>query len=402
MKRYGHLFEQIVALSNIELADEKARKHKKHRYGIIKHDKNREKENIQLSEILLNGKYKTSKYKTFKIYEPKERVISRLPYYPDRITHHAILNVLEPLWVKTFVPNTYSCIKGRGISAAYWGIRKSLEDVNGTKYCLKVDIKKFYQSLDHGVLLNVLRKKIKDRRLLLLLKEIIDSNEQGVPIGNYLSQFFANLYLTEIDHKIKEILLIKHYHRYADDMVFLASTKKELVSILNWLMEALAELRLELKSNYQIFPVNVRGIDFVGYVFFHTHVLLRKTIKEKIRLLIKKYVDGRISFDKFKHSISAYYGWLQFCNSKHYLETVYKLVKFKLISWLGKKSIVSNFYKKFVKVVIVDKRQKYYKINLIYRNKPYSFKTTSKIWDNYLNCKNFNIILYETTIKKII
>lgn len=166
MKRKGYLLEQIAEISNINLADDKARKHKEKRWGVIKHDKNKTEENMQLVEILLNGTYKTSEYKTFKIYEPKERLIFRLPYYPDRITHHAILNVLESIWVKTFIVNTYSCIKGRGIKAAYCGVKKSLTDVSGTKYCLKVDIKKFYPSLDHDVLFGILKKKIKDPKLL--------------------------------------------------------------------------------------------------------------------------------------------------------------------------------------------------------------------------------------------
>ena len=170
--------EQIVALPNIELADDKARLHKEKRYGVQKHDKNRAEENAQLAEVLYKGEYKTSDYKTFKIYEPKERIIFRLPCYPDRITHHAILNILEPIWVKTFIANSYSCIKGRGIKAAYYGVKKSLMDVSGTKYCLKVDIKKFYPSLDHDVLFDILKKKIKDPKLLQLLREIIDSNEQ--------------------------------------------------------------------------------------------------------------------------------------------------------------------------------------------------------------------------------
>ena len=380
-------------MPNIELADNKARLHKEKRYGVQKHDKNREEENRLLLEALILGKYKTSPYKTFKIYEPKERLIFRLPYYPDRITHHAILNLLEPIWVKTFIANSYSCIKGRGIQAAYYGVKKSLRDIEGTKYCLKVDIKKFYPSLDHDILFNTLKKKIKDSKLLALLKEIIDSNEQGVPIGNYLSQFFANLYLTDIDHKIKEVLRIKHYHRYADDMVFLASTKEELRRVLEWLKEALAEIKLELKANYQIFPVESRGIDFVGFVFFHNYIKLRKSIKHRIRKLINRYKSGEIQIDSFKRSISAYYGWLQYCNSKHYLQKIYDQTGINLIAWLGEKSIISKFYNKNIRVVVIDKRPKYYKVNIIYHSKPYSFRSAARFWEKYVNHKNFDILI---------
>lgn len=177
-------------------------------------------------------------------------------------------------------------------------------------------------------------------------------------------------------------------------MVFLASTKEELRSVLNWLMEALAEIKLELKDNYQIFPVDARGIDFVGYVFFHNHIKIRKSIKLKIERLINKYLNNKITFDKFKKSISAYYGWLQYCNSKHYLEKICKQINLNLVAWLGEKSLISNFYNKSVRVIIIDKRFRYYKINVVYRNKSYTFKSTAKFWENYLYYKNFNIIIY--------
>lgn len=134
-----------------------------------------------------NETYKTSEYNTYKIYEPKERIIFRLPYYPDRITHHAIMNVMEPIWTKIFTRDTYSCIKDRGIYALVGKLKKDLrKDPEGTKYCAKMDIKKFYPSITHSILKEIIRKKIKDKSLLKLLDEIIDSAE-GVPIGNYLS-----------------------------------------------------------------------------------------------------------------------------------------------------------------------------------------------------------------------
>lgn len=111
MKRLGYLFEKVYDINNIELADDKARKNKIKKYGINRHDKNRTAENLKLSENIKNLNYHTSKYSTFVIYEPKERIIYRLPYYPDRITHHAIMNILEPFFVRTFITNTYSCIK---------------------------------------------------------------------------------------------------------------------------------------------------------------------------------------------------------------------------------------------------------------------------------------------------
>ena len=197
MKRIGNLFDRVIDVENLRLADEKARKGKLRSYGVKVHDKNREANLIALHESLKNGTFKTSKYHIFTIYEPKERQIFRLPYYPDRILHHAIMNVLEPIWVSVFNNNTYSCIKNRGIHKCAKDVRKALkQDPMGTRYCLKIDIKKFYPSIDHELLKVVVRRKIKDGRLLALLDEIIDSVPSGVPIGNYLSQYFSWLTLT--------------------------------------------------------------------------------------------------------------------------------------------------------------------------------------------------------------
>lgn len=142
------------------------------------------------------------------------------------------MNITEEIWRKTFVKNTYSSIRGRGIHKCVKDLYKDLQsDIEGTTYCLKIDVHKFYPSLDHDILYSIIQKKIKDRWLLKLLKGIIDSAD-GVPIGNYLSQFFANLYLTYFDHWIKEDVKCKHYFRYADDIVILDSNKQHLRNIL--------------------------------------------------------------------------------------------------------------------------------------------------------------------------
>lgn len=158
---------------------------------------------------------------------------------------------MEPIWVSVFTADTYACIKGRGIHLLLKNLRKTLDkDPEGTKYCLKLDIKKFYPSINHDILKQVLRKKIKDEDLLWLLDEIIDSAE-GVPIGNYLSQFFANLYMAYFDHWVKEELKVKYYFRYADDIVLLADSKEQLRSWLVTIKLYLTHvLKLRLKENY--------------------------------------------------------------------------------------------------------------------------------------------------------
>lgn len=312
MKRLNNLYEKIYQIENLRLADEIARKGKRHQYGIQLHDKNRETNLIALQQMLINKTYHTSAYTRFIIYEPKEREIFRLPYFPDRIVHHAIMNILEDIFVSVFTADTYSCIKGRGIHAAAMAVNKALQNVSCTQYCLKLDIRKFYPSIDHITLKKLLRKKFKDENLLWLLDGIIDS-APGLPIGNYLSQYFANFYLTFFDHWIKEVKRVKHYFRYADDIVILSNNKPFLHQLLADIREYLQKnLSLQIKDNYQVFPVSARGIDFVGYRFYHTHALLRKSIKKNFARMISRRKNSA--------SIASYYGWAKHCNSRHLLK----------------------------------------------------------------------------------
>ena len=321
MKRVGNIFEKVISLENLRLADEKARKGKLHSYGVQLHDKNREANLLALHESLKNGTFKTSKYHVFKIYEPKEREIFRLPYYPDRILHHAIMNILEPIWVSVFNKNTYSCIKNRGIHACAKDVKHTLKkDPDGTRYCLKIDVRKFYPSIDHEILKTVVRRKIKDSRLLALLDEIIDSVPSGVSIGNYLSQYFANLFMAYFDHWLKETKGVKYYWRYADDIVILAPNKDVLHSLLHEIRAYLRDnLKLKVKRNYQVFPVDSRGIDFLGYVFYHSHTLLRKSIKQKLCRRVAKLNKRKVAPTKeqYKQQICSWWGWCKYCGSIH-------------------------------------------------------------------------------------
>lgn len=302
MKRQNHLYEKIISLENLRLADAKAQKGKATQPGVIAHNLNREANILKLHDLLKQKSYQTSAYSTFKIYEPKEREIFRLPYFPDRITHHAVMNVLQPIFTACFTADTYSCIKGKGIHAAARGVKQALRDVPGTQYCLKLDIRKFYPSIDHATLKQLLRRKFKDADMLWLLDEIIDSTD-GLPIGNYLSQYFANFYLTYFDHWLKEDKKVKYYFRYADDIVILSDNKAHLHQLLSEIKNYLQEnLRLQVKQNYQVFPVQARGIDFVGYVFYHSHTRIRKTIKQNCARMISRNNNAQ--------SKASYNGWL--------------------------------------------------------------------------------------------
>ena len=386
MKRINNLYPRIYAEENIAIADNKARKCKRTRYGVRKHDENKELDNFLLHMSLRDEDYHTSAYTTYKIYEPKERIIFRLPYYPDRITHHAIMNIMEPIWTKVFTKDTYSCIKDRGIHTLVKQLQHDLrKDPEGTVYCAKMDIKKFYPSITHSILKDIVRRKIKDKSLLKLLDEIIDSAE-GVPIGNYLSQFFANLYMAYFDHWVKEELKVRHYYRYADDIVILSDSKEQLRSWILAIKVYLTNvLNLKLKDNYQIYPVESRGVDFVGYVCYHDHTLLRKSIKLKLLQLVDAYKKRLISKKKLQLKLASYFGWLKYCDSKNLLKKIYQETNIWYSGWNGVKTNISQFRGKWIYVVNVEPRSKYFLVQFIYNEKPYEFRSTNKSLFAYFN-----------------
>lgn len=340
MKRLGNLYDEIISLDNLHLADERARRGKLNSYGVKLHDRNKEANLLSLHEELKAGTYRTSEYSTFTIYEPKEREIFRLPYFPDRIVHHAVMNILEPIWVSIFTADTYSCIKGRGIQAAANKLRRVIDrDKEGCAYCLKIDIRKFYPSINHDVLKSLIRRKIKDTRLLNLLDEIIDSAE-GLPIGNYLSQYLANLILAYFDHWVKEVKRVKYYFRYADDIVVLHSNKKALHALLAEFERYLTDnVKLDVKHNKQVFPVARdhrdsfgRGIDFLGYVFFLNETRMRKHIKQNLCRKVAKLRKRKkpISEAYFKQAVAAWWGWAKYSDSKYFINKLNKIAPYEI------------------------------------------------------------------------
>ena len=177
--------------------------------------------------MLIEKTYKTSEYDVFKVYEPKERDVFRLPYFPDRIVHHAVMNVVAPIWEAMLIPNTFACISGRGIHS---GSQKTMEMVRRNTYCLKCDVSKFYPSVDHDILYDIIQRKIKCTDTLWLLREIIYSFPGGknIPIGNYTSQWLGNIYLNELDQFVKHELKIPDYVRYCDDFCLFHNSKATL------------------------------------------------------------------------------------------------------------------------------------------------------------------------------
>jgi len=319
MKRYGNLYSKICSIENLELADIKARRGKKCKKQIEKFDSNRDELLRDLQVGLLNKTFHTSKYRVFKkvVDNGKEREIYRLPYYPDRILHHAIMIIVEPIFNKSLTADTYSCIKGRGIHSAAEKVKKAIRQPS-TNYVLKLDVKKFYPSIDHDVLKLAVRRKIKDNDLLWLLDEMIDSAD-GLPIGNYLSQSFANLYLSDFDHWIKEVKGIKHYFRYCDDIVILHESKEFLHSLLREIIGKLSALKLTVKNDWRIFP-SYTGIDFIGFVFYPTHTKIRKSIKKRF---IRAVLNYKRTHNKIAYcSLASYWGWLKYSNSKNLIKKI--------------------------------------------------------------------------------
>ena len=345
MKRIGNLYDKIISLDNLRLADEKARRGKLHTYGVRVQDRNRDANILALHEALLTKTFKTSRYEVFTVFEPKERLIYRLPYYPDRILHHAIMNVLEPIWVSVFPYNTYSCIKGRGIHGAMTRVKKILRDHENSRYCLKIDIKKFYPSIDHAVIKQIIRRKIKCKNTLALLDEIIDSvnsapdpldksqtcRGRSLPIGNYLSQYLANLVLSYLLHRINKDNRVKGV-LYADDGTYFSASKETLHELLEIIRQTLQdELKLTLKDNYQIFPVawnryddSGRGVDFVGFVFYRNQICIRKSIKQNFCRAAARQNrrSPPMSYIAYKQGICSWLGWAKYSNAKHLLQTI--------------------------------------------------------------------------------
>jgi len=361
MKRIGNIFNSLCTIENLEIAYKNAKKGKSKTYGVLIFEKNKEQNLVKLQQDLLNSEFKTSKYTTFNVNENgKTRLIYKLPFYPDRIVHHLLMLKLEEIWCDIFIRDTYACIKKRGIHDGLRRVKNSLKDTENTKYCLKLDIKKFYPSIDHSTLKEIIRKKIKDKNILSILDEVIDS-APGVPIGNYLSQYFANLYLSYFDHYMKEKHNIKYYHRYADDIVILHKDKKYLHSLLIDISEYLNKnLKLTINKNFQIFPVANRSIDYLGYKIYHTHVLLRKSIKKRMFRSINK-----INFENYKIKSIAYNGWLIHCNSIN-LQNKLKHMNNKRFSELGiivKNEAFSGKKMNIINILNTEIIVKNYKIN---------------------------------------
>lgn len=322
-KRLGNVYHKIYDIDNLRMAFEMAKKDKSFYKAVKRIERNPDKYLWKIHKWLKNEIYYIGNYQYSTISDKgKVRELMKLPFYPDRIVQWAILLVIDKDFVNSFCPHTCASLKNRGIDKALTLLRRYLEHEEKTTYCLKIDIHKFYPNINHTILKLLLRKKFKDPKLLRLLDMYIDSTpgDIGIPIGSYLSQFYGNFYLNYFDHWLKEDKHLKYVVRYMDDVVILHHDKEFLHNLLNEIIIYLKdELKLELKPNYQVFPVESRGIDFVGIRNFHHFSLLRKriikTMKKKMLRLQKLVANGgELSYTDWC-SISSYNGWMMYANT---------------------------------------------------------------------------------------
>jgi retron-type reverse transcriptase len=315
-KTYNNLIGEICTFENIYEAYLKARKCKRYTKEVLKFSANLEEELLILQEELTTDTYRTGAYRNFKVYEPKKREISALPFR-DRVVHHAICRVIEPLFEKKFIKDSYACRVRKGTHAGSDRLMEFLRRAKrtwGRVYCLQADISKFFYSVDHQVLKEIIRRTIRCRNTVRLLDEIIDSTGggKGLPIGNLTSQLFANVYLNELDHFIKEHLKVQLYIRYLDDFVLLDPDK---VRLRMWRgeIEQLLNNRLFLSFNAKtsIFPIT-QGVDFLGYRTWVTHRLLRKRsiigMKRKLKYLAKLYAMNQKTLKEIHAVIASWLG----------------------------------------------------------------------------------------------
>jgi retron-type reverse transcriptase len=348
MKRYGYLWAKVVDFQNLLSAARQAQRGKRFRENVLRFNYNLEIELAQLQHQLLTKTYQPGKYKTFRVKEPKARLISAAPYR-DRVVHHALCNVIMPIFEQTFIHDSYANRTGFGTHRA---LKRFTHFARSSRYVLQCDICKYFPSVDHELLKTCLRCKIKCPDTLWLVDTIIDgSNEQepvieyfpgdnlitplerrrGLPIGNLTSQFFANIYLNGFDHFIKEQLKAQKYLRYVDDFALFSDDRGFLVDAKATIEEFLTTLRLKIHPiKSQLFETRL-GATFVGFRVLQDHTRIKAAnlhrARYRLRRLKKEYATGRITFERLTQSIQSWGAHLKHADTWHLRQDIFaKLV----------------------------------------------------------------------------
>lgn len=336
MKRHGNLWEPLIAFRNLVDAAHKAAQGKRQRPNVARFRFHLEPELCRLQEQLLDHSWRPGEYRTFEIHEPKRRLISAAPFR-DRVIHHALCNVLEPIFERTFIHDSYACRKGKGTHAA---VDRFQHFARGSRFVLKCDLRKFFPSVDHEILKQVLARKIKDSDVLRLVSQIIDgSNPQetmldwfpgddlltpserrrGLPIGNQTSQFFANALLNPFDHFVVEQLRPAGYLRYVDDFVLFSDDKAWLSEARTRCREFLLAMRLRLHPHKSVISPTSVGIRFLGYRVFPDCIRLPREHlvrwRRKLRVLRDRFATGAVSAALIGQRVASWNGHASQANS---------------------------------------------------------------------------------------
>ncbi len=319
-----HKFEDIVSIDNLLEAWKEFIRGKRNKKDIQEFSFHLMDNIILLHCVLNNHTYSHGGYQAFKINDPKPRDIHKASVR-DRLLHHAIYRVLYPFFDRTFISDSFSCRLKKGTYKALNRFRSFAYKTsqNNTKTCwiLKCDIKKFFASIDHKILLDILDSYIPDKQIIWLLKEIIESfsakPEIGLPLGNLTSQLLVNIYMNEFDQFVKHKLKIKYYIRYADDFVILSDDKNYLENLIFPINEFLFEkLKLQLHPNKVSIKTLASGVDFLGWINFPHHRVLRTTTK---RRMIKRIEESPTS-----ETLNSYLGLLKHGNTRKLQKEIYE------------------------------------------------------------------------------
>jgi len=313
------MFDKIISLENLFDAWTEFKKEKANKSDVAEFEVNLEDHVFELREDLKNGTYKHGGYISFVVHDPKRRDIHKASVR-DRLLHHAVHRVIEPSWNKVFVFDSWSSRKTKGTHAAVrrlqdFALRLS-HNYTRTLWVLKLDVTKFFNSVDHEILLDILSKRTDDDRLMNLFREIIESFNPGLPLGNLTSQLFANVYMNKVDQFVKNELRIKGYVRYADDFVLMHESKELLIDCRHKIEHFLQyQLHLKVHPKKLILKTYASGIDFLGYVSFPHHRIIRtKTKRRMFRRVNKK-------------NFSSYSGVLKHCRSRNLSKALSETVK---------------------------------------------------------------------------
>lgn len=339
-KTIKNVFYQKLNFLTMLEAHNRAKKGKNSKRDVILFEMDLESNIVNLIREIKDKRYKIGKYREFVIKYPKERFI-KAPAYKDRIVHQwYIEEFIKPYIIPRFINDTYACIDDKGNHRAVLKLQKYMRIMKrkyNDYYVLKCDVKKFFYNIDREILFEILKHDIRDKNLLEFTKVLIfagDENKVGIPIGNYTSQFFANIYLNELDHYLKEKLRVKYYVRYMDDFVLLLKNKEEAVYIFNRIRIFLKQkLKLDLNKKSKYFP-NKQGIDFCGYKVYETHILVRKRCKRDMKTKIKKwnhlFINNKLDVRKVQMSINSWKAHCSYASSYNLVNRTMLKIKFKV------------------------------------------------------------------------